>query len=351
MKKSLGGKILLVGIICFAQRPLCWADTPGVTCSYIPLDPPNEMSPMQGTAQCTDDSGKILYRGALTFSEYKSLQPNSSSTSVSYGPVSESKLASAVMNGMPLYSADGSTKVTNPFFKSSQRGSTASSFPGTQLACGTTPDRQTTVIGNNFKISGNGILMYNQSTGTAADTANSADVSSAPVAGGKLQVPGSGVSKMEYIKYSQKLGWLNCPLDGIETNTALINQLVQTDKQDSLCSPISSQKLTSTADPKHPDPSKDNQQIGNMTFGPGNSANASPCDANDMSCPVKPSITDPQGMSFKVGSDGNLTATVNCPDAYGGHTIAQSFVQNIGSGSTPSTKTSINAGKTTPTTP
>jgi hypothetical protein len=222
-----------------------------------------------------------------------------------------------------------------------------SQMSGTQLACGYDANRQTTILGNHFKIVGNGIFMYDSSTEKTADA-----VMLGPTSRG-VGVDVTKISDIAYAKYT-KNGWKMCTLDAKKDDTNFLKQLMQTTTYDndlSVCKPLTGQSLTYTPDPKNPNPSKDNKVIGNMTFSSDGTATASACDANDMDCPVKSGIADPQGMNFKMGSDGNLSATVNCPDANGGNTIAQSFIQTIGGSATPGTKTTINAGKTTPPTP
>ena len=85
-----------------------------------------------------------------------------------------------------------------------------------------------------------------------------------------------------------------------------------------------------------------------MNFGHGGVADILPCAASDQDCPLKPSIAGAQAIHIKMDSSGNLQASVNCSDASGGQTVAQQFVQSIGSGNSSSVKTSIDAGKINP---
>lgn len=210
---------------------------------------------------------------------------------------------------------------------------------GTQLACGQGPDRQTQIFGNYFKIVNNGILIYDNSTKDAADTL-------VPESNGtrgvddSLKMPVGNISDITYVKYSQSMKqWLNCPLDFVQKDVSLVDSLIRTSTQDSRCAPISSANLT--------DISQQNQNSATVNFSDGGVADINPCAASDPDCPEKPGIAGAQAIHIQMDSGGNLKASVSCSDANGGNTTVQQFVQNIGSGSSSSGKTSIDAGKMT----
>jgi hypothetical protein len=222
----------------------------------------------------------------------------------------------------------------------------ATQVSGTQLACGEGPDRQTELFGNYFKLVGNGMFLYDDKTQSAADAI--VPEAGADRGAGKpmLTVP-PGASDIAYVKNSKKMGgWVYCPLDSVKNDPALLTKLLSTDSEDDRCTPASKVNLTYTPDPKNPDPSKDNKIMAKLYLNADGSAQIRTCTSSDPNCPYPVSATAPQGANIKTDPSGKLSATVSCPTS-SGSVVAQSFQQNIGSGTTPSVKTTIDAGKLT----